>query len=99
MSQSPASQVPSEQDAPVTSVLPQTVQLLSVTDTQLTGQYAFAGLGMALGGWLGGVVFDNTGGYTNAFLAGFGLNVMNLCVVGALFARHSRSGGLRPVPA
>jgi len=60
--------------------------------------YLFASIGMALGGWLGGYVFDNSGGYAIAFLMGFGFNVMNLVVLGGLFWRRCRlESSLQPV--
>ena len=45
------------------------------------------GAGMALGGWMGGVVFDATGGYTMAFWIGVGFNLFNLIIVGNLISR------------
>ena len=52
--------------------------------------YLFAASGMALGGWLGGVVFDVTGTYRNAFAFGFAFNLINLIVIGGLFVRQTR---------
>ena len=46
------------------------------------------GAGMALGGWMGGVVFDATGGYTMAFWIGVGFNLFNLIIVGNLLSRN-----------
>jgi MFS family permease len=50
--------------------------------------------GMALGGWMSGVVFDMTGSYRAAFINGIAWNLLNLSIViwllrrpGALFAR------------
>jgi predicted MFS family arabinose efflux permease len=43
---------------------------------------------MALGGWMGGVVFDATGGYTMAFWIGVGFNLFNLIIVGNLIFRN-----------
>ena len=57
---------------------------------RIASQYLFAALGMGLGGWLGGAVFDLTGGYSSAFLIGFGFNLFNLILVGTLFTRHAR---------
>jgi len=37
-------------------------------------------LGMALGGWLSGAVFDLTGSYRAAFLNGIGWNLLNLAI-------------------
>ena len=61
----------------------------------------FGTLGMALGGWLAGHIFDSTGGYTPAFLAGAAFNVTNLIIVVGLIIR-ARAGGdapMRPVAA
>jgi MFS family permease len=49
-------------------------------------------LGMALGGWLSGAVFDLTGSYRAAFLNGIGWNLLNLAVVGFLLWRASALG-------
>ncbi|NKC32010.1 MFS transporter [Falsiroseomonas selenitidurans] len=47
-------------------------------------------LGMALGGWLSGVVFDWTGSYAMAFLNGMAWNAANLAIVGWLLLRARR---------
>ena len=60
--------------------------------------YMFALLGMALGGWLGGHIFDLTGSYSQAFLAGCGFTVMNFCTIGFIYLRQTRLG-LNPLPA
>ncbi|WP_349741143.1 MFS transporter [Roseateles cavernae] len=44
-------------------------------------------LGMALGGWMSGWVFDMTGSYDAAFVNGIGWNLLNLSIVGWLFLR------------
>ena len=61
----------------------------------------FGALGMALGGWFAGYVFDTTGGYTLAFLVGAAFNVANLIIVIGLINRTHTGGGapMRPVPA
>jgi MFS family permease len=43
--------------------------------------------GMALGGWMSGVIFDVTGSYQAAFLNGIGWNVLNAGIVALLLAR------------
>jgi predicted MFS family arabinose efflux permease len=48
-------------------------------------------LGMALGGWMSGWVFDLTGSYHAAFLNGIAWNLLNLCIVSWLFWRVRRS--------
>jgi MFS family permease len=52
-------------------------------------------LGMALGGWMSGKVFDLTGSYHAAFLNGIGWNLLNLTIALFLLARLR---GLRPRP-
>jgi len=44
-------------------------------------------LGMALGGWMSGKVFDLTGSYTAAFVNGVAWNLLNLSVAGWLWWR------------
>ena len=65
---------------------------------RIAGQYLFSAAGMALGGWLGGVIFDMTGSYSPAFLVAFAFNVMNFVVIGIVYARQTRLG-LNPVTA
>lgn len=49
-------------------------------------------LGMALGGWMSGAVFDLTGSYRAAFLNGIAWNLLNLAIVGFLLWRASALG-------
>jgi MFS family permease len=60
-------------------------------------------LGMALGGWLSGKVFDLTGSYDAAFWNGIAWNALNLAIVLLLLARTGGLGrGLwrvKPLPA
>ena len=49
-------------------------------------------LGMALGGWMSGLIFDLTGSYRAAFLNGLGWNLVNVSIMTWLLQR-SRSGG------
>ncbi|PUE08404.1 MULTISPECIES: MFS transporter [unclassified Limnohabitans] len=44
-------------------------------------------VGMALGGWMSGWVFDLTGSYHAAFLNGIAWNLLNLCIASWLFWR------------
>jgi MFS family permease len=47
-------------------------------------------VGMALGGWMGGVLFDMTGSYRAAFINGIAWNVLNAAIAWWLLARQSR---------
>ena len=49
--------------------------------------------GMALGGWLSGVLFDWTGSYDAAFVHGIAWNAVNLSIVGWLLLRLRRRAG------
>ena len=44
-------------------------------------------LGMALGGWMSGVIFDVTGSYHAAFINGIAWNLLNLAIVLYLMRR------------
>ena len=65
---------------------------------RIAAQYMFAASGMALGGWLGGVIFDLSGSYSPAFLVAFGFNAMNLVVMSFFHLRQTRLK-LAPRPA
>jgi len=49
-------------------------------------------IGMALGGWMSGWIFDVTGSYQAAFINGMGWNALNLSIVGWLYWRVRRQG-------
>jgi predicted MFS family arabinose efflux permease len=51
--------------------------------------------GMALGGWLSGMIFDLTGSYQAAFLNGFLWNLLNLAIAAGLLRRPGRPVELR----
>jgi MFS family permease len=55
----------------------------------------FTLLGMALGGWMSGKVFDLTGSYQAAFVNGIGWNLLNLAIVLLLLWRV-RAARLQP---
>ena len=57
----------------------------------------FTLLGMALGGWMSGAVFDLTGSYRAAFLNGLLWNALNLSIAGWLLwrSRGGQAGGGR----
>ncbi|MBP8862301.1 MAG: MFS transporter, partial [Ottowia sp.] len=53
-----------------------------------TGAVIMATLvGMALGGWMSGWVFDMTGSYRAAFINGIGWNLLNLSIASWLYWR------------
>ncbi len=51
-------------------------------------------LGMAIGGWMSGWIYDLTGSYAAAFLNGIAWNLLNLMAIGLLFWQTRR-----PAPA
>ena len=56
-------------------------------------------VGMALGGWMSGKIFDLTGSYHAAFLNGIAWNLLNLSIAVFLYGRYRRSqrlAGSRP---
>ncbi len=53
-------------------------------------------VGMALGGWMSGWVFDLTGSYHAAFLNGIGWNLLNLSIALWLFWRVRHMARIRP---
>ncbi len=54
-------------------------------------------LGMALGGWFSGKIFDLTGTYTAAFVNGIAWNLVNVSIISFLLFRYrrARSSGVR----
>lgn len=50
-------------------------------------------LGMALGGWMSGVIFDMTGSYTAAFANGMAWNALNLAIALFLLLRRRQVAG------
>ncbi len=53
-------------------------------------------IGMASGGWLGGLLYDHFGYYAPAFATGVGANLLNLVIVGTLVLQQSKTrGGMR----
>jgi MFS family permease len=57
----------------------------------------FAMAGMAVGGWLGGAIFDVTLDYRAAFQAALGFNLLNLMLLGLLYLGRRRRT-LSPIP-
>ena len=56
----------------------------------------FSGAGMALGGWLAGILYDHFGYYAPAFATGIASNLLNLMVVGLLVGRQRWTRRLAP---
>jgi MFS family permease len=50
-------------------------------------------IGMALGGWMSGAIFDLAGNYQAAFLNGLGWNLLNVTIMTWLLLRSRRSRG------
>jgi hypothetical protein len=55
-------------------------------------------IGMALGGWMSGKIFDITGSYHAAFLNGLAWNLLNLSISAWLFWRVRKQRHLNPLP-
>jgi cyanate permease len=53
----------------------------------------FTLIGMALGGWMSGKIFDLTGSYHAAFVNGLAWNAVNLSIAYFLLRRSARGGG------
>lgn len=51
--------------------------------------------GMALGGWMSGVIFDWTGSYKAAFVNGLVFNLLNISIVLFLLSRVRKIYGIR----
>ena len=47
----------------------------------------FTMLGMAIGGWLAGALYDLTGSYEIAFINAIGFNIANLAIAGIMRQR------------
>ena len=55
----------------------------------------FAMAGMAVGGWLGGAIFDATLSYRSAFQVALAFNLLNLMLLGALHFGQRQRGVMR----
>ena len=51
-------------------------------------------VGMSLGGWISGAIFDATGSYGAAFLNGLGWNALNVTIIAGLLLRARRQAAL-----
>lgn len=49
-------------------------------------------LGMALGGWMSGWIYDQTGGYELAFVNGIAWNVLNMGILALILWRSGTAG-------
>ena len=49
-------------------------------------------IGMALGGWLSGLIYDITGSYQAAFLNGIAWNLMNVAIMTMILWRTKMRG-------
>lgn len=47
-----------------------------------------SGIGMAMGGWIAGVIYDHFGFYAPAFATGLAINIINLAIIGVLATRR-----------
>ncbi|MFZ2099531.1 MAG: MFS transporter [Oricola sp.] len=47
-------------------------------------------VGMALGGWMSGWIFDATGSYRMAFINGIAWNMLNIAIIATIFLRSRR---------
>ena len=54
-------------------------------------------LGMALGGWMSGAIFDMTGSYKAAFVNGIAWNLLNVCIAYYFYRRARSLGQLRQI--
>ena len=48
-------------------------------------------VGMAVGGWMSGEIYDLTGSYRMAFLSGIAWNLLNMCIAFWLLAGRQKS--------
>lgn len=61
--------------------------------------FLFTVMGMALGGWMAGALYDLTGSYTVSFLNAIAFNILNMAIAGTLLMRaKARSAAMAAVP-
>jgi cyanate permease len=53
-------------------------------------------VGMALGGWMSGWIYDQTGSYQMAFVNGIAWNLMNIGIVALILVRGRRRPAVLP---
>lgn len=79
---------------PAYSLVIREVFPLSDIGWRMGALYLFGTLGMALGAWLGGVIFDAVLDYKPAFLTGVLFNLANVAIIGWLvWRRRGHQGG------
>ena len=61
--------------------------------------FFFGNVGMASGGYLGGVLYDWSGGYPVAYAVGAAAGLVNLSIVGTLLLHLRRVTALEPGPS
>jgi MFS family permease len=61
--------------------------------------FFFGNLGMSLGGYLGGLLYDLSGGYPAAYAAGALAGLLNLALVTTLLLATRSGRAAAPVPA
>jgi MFS family permease len=71
----------------------------AVAATRVGVVLSFTLIGMALGGWMSGWIFDLTGGYRAAFINGIGWNLFNLLIIGFLLMRRREQPRAAASPA
>ena len=61
---------------------------------RISTSFLFTIAGMAVGGWIAGLLYDLTGSYTTSFLNAIGFNIINLWIASGLLrkTRESRTG-------
>jgi predicted MFS family arabinose efflux permease len=61
---------------------------------RISTSFLFTIAGMAVGGWIAGLLYDLTGSYTTSFLNAIGFNIINLWIAAGLLrkTRESRTG-------
>lgn len=50
-------------------------------------------IGMAIGGWMSGYIYDLTGSYRMAFINGIAWNFLNIAIIGGIYLKSRSRGG------
>jgi MFS family permease len=74
-------------------------ELFPVTDAywRMPTLLLCSGTGMAMGGWIAGIMYDHYGFYAPAFAAGLGVNLINFSIIAVLSLRQYRMAPARAV--